>query len=613
MKKRILFLSGYFVCWVLLFAAGRLLFLLVTKRAGEASGFNEWGAVFLHGLRMDVSTATYATIPVLLLVLAGVWMPVFNRRIIYIVYTLLAIVPAIIIFVSDAFSYNIWGHRLEAGALRYLQSPGAAWASMANLPVAVIFLCMSLAFLGVSLITVKAIRKFVPFPKDNRWMLSLALLFLAGLSVIPLRGGVQLAPINQSTVYFSENNYANLAAINPIWNFVHSIKLERKAAYNPFLVMDYRKANSIVNRLFTDSSSTITDSVTRKNVIIVVWESFTAKVLDKQHNGRLITPCFNKLKQEGVYFDNLYATGDRTDKGIVGVLSGYPSQPINSIVKFPNKTRSLPMLTNALGSRGYFTGFYYGGEPEFANIKSYLMHGKHDEMIDVNSFKESDRNSKWGAHDGVVMKYLLQKMYRLPQPFFVTWLTLSSHEPYETPVPVAIPGSDDVSMFLNSLHYTDAVLQQFVEGCRQMPWWNNTVLVIVADHGHRYPPDPVESNHFRIPLLILGGGVEPKVIDKVGSQTDLAATLLHLLGYGSEKFRYSRNMLSPGYNPWAWFSFNNGFGYITETGKLVYDNAGKRPVFRAGLIDSAALTDGKALQQVFYSDFLHRDSLPASP
>lgn len=612
MKKRLLFIAGYFLSWILFFEAGRLFFLLITRTAGKTAGFTEWKGVFIHGLRMDASTATYASIPVILIMLAGTWIPILNRRWVFVLYTLLAIIPVILLFVADAFSFNSWGHRLEAGALRYLKNPKEAWASVSNLPVTTIFIGIVLFLIILFYLTERGIRKFVPFPKFNRWILSPLLLIVAGLFIIPLRGGLQLAPINQSTVYFSENNYANQAALNPVWNFVHSIKLEEKSETNPFVFMDGPGAQQIMDRLFADSSIIITDSATRKNVIVVVWESFTAKVLDKQFHGEVITPAFNELKKEGIYFDNLYATGDRTDKGIVGVLSGYPSQPINSIVKFPNKTRSLPMLTNVLARDGYYTGFYYGGEPEFANIKSYLLHGRLDDIVDVNSFSESDRNSKWGAHDGVVMQFLLNKLKTLPQPFFATWLTLSSHEPYETPVPVVIKGNDDVSKFLNSLHYTDAVLKQFVDGCRQMPWWNNTILVIVADHGHRYPPDPMESNQFRIPLLLLGGGIKPQLVHKVGSQTDLAATLLHILGYSSEAFHYSRNILSPGYRPWAWFSFVNGFGFITDSSKLVYDNVGKRPVFQSGKVDSLTIKYGKALQQVFYNDFLHRDSLPAT-
>src|SRR5690606_28715715 len=129
-----------------------------------------------------------------------------------------------------------------------------------------------------------------------------------------------------------------------------------------------------------------------------------------------------------------------TDKGIVGILSGYPAQPISSIVKNPDKSRTLPHLATAFSREGYHTAFYYGGEMEFANIKSYLMQGAFRELVDVNAFRKADRNSKWGAHDGVVMERFKLALQTMPQPFFANWLTLSSHEPYETPVSRVIKG-----------------------------------------------------------------------------------------------------------------------------------------------------------------------------
>lgn len=372
MKPRLSFLAAYFFFWVFLFVLGRVFFLWITYGAGEMAGFNEYWDVFRHGLLMDISTATFFTVPVLILLLAGTWLPVLNRRLPFVVHIILLLIPVLLLYVSDGYSYNAWGHHLEVGVLRYLHNPKEAWASVSNLPVGWIFLGIIFAILLIAFLTVKGIRRFIPFPPSNRWWVSLMIVLLAGLAIIPMRGGIQLAPINQSSVYYSENNYANQAALNPVWNFIHSVKLERKSEVNPFVFMDMANAKELLPPLLQKQNQPLTDSDKRKNVILVVWESFTEKVLDKDYHGVEITPRFNQLKMEGLYFSNIYATGDRTDKGIVGVLSGYPSQPINSIVKFPNKTRSLPMLTAQLSKHGYFTGFYYGGEPEFANIKSYL-------------------------------------------------------------------------------------------------------------------------------------------------------------------------------------------------------------------------------------------------
>ncbi|MCR6720928.1 MAG: sulfatase-like hydrolase/transferase [Chitinophagaceae bacterium] len=143
-----------------------------------------------------------------------------------------------------------------------------------------------------------------------------------------------------------------------------------------------------------------------------------------------MTPRFNQLLNEGIYFDNLYASGDRTNKGVPAVLSGYPAMPNTTIIHNPAKSAKLNTLTQELAAKGYTTSFIYGGEPEFANIKSYLVHAGFNTILGRNDFSEKDMNSKWGAHDGVVMERVMKELEQQTSPFFTTWLTLSSHEPF---------------------------------------------------------------------------------------------------------------------------------------------------------------------------------------
>ena len=150
---------------------------------------------------------------------------------------------------------------------------------------------------------------------------------------------------------------------------------------------------------------------------------------------------------------------------------------------------------------GYHTSFYYGGELEFANMKSYLMGSGFKHFVSKGNFDSKDQNSKWGAHDGVVMQKIQNYLNNQKSPFFTTWLTLSSHEPYETPVEPIIKGSDNESLFLNSLHYSDTVVSEFIEHCKKQPFWKNTLIIIVADHGHRLPASKNKINDFKIPFI----------------------------------------------------------------------------------------------------------------
>lgn len=162
-----------------------------------------------------------------------------------------------------------------------------------------------------------------------------------GIAIIPIRGGLQLAPLNQSGVYFSNNNFSNISAINASWNFMYTLNHHTDNTVNPYIYLETARANKIVDSLYHSSSvSSLEFNMPKKNVIILVWESFTEKALHIEKDGKVITPGFNQLKNEGIYFSDIFASGDRTDKGIVAVLSGYPSQPVTSIVKVPSKLQN---------------------------------------------------------------------------------------------------------------------------------------------------------------------------------------------------------------------------------------------------------------------------------
>ena len=169
----------------------------------------------------------------------------------------------------------------------------------------------------------------------------------------------------------------------------------------------------------------------------------------------------------------------------------------------------------------------------------------------------------------------------------------------ETPTAHVFKGRDPATLFLNSLHYTDEVLYQFVQDCRKMPWWNNTVVVIVADHGHPMPAPNEPLENFKIPILWLGGALTHpgREIPEVVSQLDLASSLTAPLGGGRALFPFSKNFFDSTTRSWAYFSFNNGFGLVQQGGAFVFDNVGKQVIARSGGAKDKDIETGKALQQ----------------
>jgi len=608
MLPRLRFLLSYLIFWLLFFGAARLLFVSYHHNLASAVPLRQLALSFVYGLRMDLSVASYILVPVCLFVIASFFLPFFRKTAIYLGYSYIVLLFFLLLTIADLEVFRSWGFRMDATPLKYLSSPKEAWASVSHLPVFLILLIFLIAYIGICLLIRKLVRKTIYLLQETHGRLagSIVLVIITGLLLIPIRGGLQLTPMNQSMVYFSKHNFANVAAVNASWNFLNSLAMGASTK-NPYNYMPAEEAGKIVQQLYAGAQST--DSlllVKHPNVLLVIWESFTEKALHHKLEGKDIVPRFNELRKEGLYFSNLYASGDRTDKGLAAVLSGYPAMNNVSIIRFPQKSSKLMTLAQLFKSEGYASSFFYGGETAFANIKSYLLQSGYDSLIDKGNFRSSDLNSKWGAHDGVVADRILSSLKTSRQPFFTTWLTLSSHEPFETPVPSVFAEKNDAALFANSLHYTDESIYQFVRKAEQEPWWDSTLMIIIADHGHPMLEPSNRIDNFRIPMLWLGGALKKKgEVEKVGSQLDLAATLTAVAGRSENPFPFSKNLFSSA-TPWAYYSFNNGFGMVRNNDVLVFDNVGRQVILQRGSPDSLLLREGKAMQQFSFEDYIRR-------
>lgn len=597
--------------WILIFQLARGLFFLYQMLSGTSKSSVSFFPSAWHGLPMDISMAGYLTVfPTLFLIgTAHRWY--WYRRTVLIYSYFVALLVALIV-TTDLEVFKAWHFRLDTTPLYYLEHPTEALASASSSPLLVLLFILVTLTVAISVIQRKIIgHQLASFRPSSRWLTPLFFLFLTAALIIPIRGGLQLAPMNQSSVYFSTDNFANQLAVNAPWNFFSSVAKGSGRHANPFVVMKSAKAQALLNTLqpTAKGSLPVIKTGSKPNILLIIWESLTAKAVSSLGGLPGVTPRFDSLARQGMLFTNLYASGDRSAKGIVAILSGYPAQPTTSIITLPAKTATLPSLPRTLKAQGYQNSFYYGGETEFANIKSYLLQQGFDRIIDHEDFDESEKNSKWGAHDHILFNRLLQDLDTQKAPFFTTLFTLSSHEPFEVPGKTVIPGQDIEHKFLNSLHYTDSSLGNFIQQAKTKSWWDNTLIIVLADHGHPLPKTTGGlSTEFRIPMLWLGGVVEPKGvrIDSLGSQTDVASTLLNQLGYDSSEFKWSNDLLRKGRIPYAFYSFNNGFGWVRPAGTFVYDNVGKRD---AEIREKPVPIDketGKAYLQRLFGDYLQR-------
>jgi len=615
---RIFFNLNYYLFFVLYFVFVRFIFLAYhADFTSELDASTFWMIPF-KGLRLDLSAASYFTLLPLVIITVSIWLKNKITRAIINWYTYIIIFVVNILFLFDIGLYRSWGMRLDATPLMYLNTPREMFASVPTL-----VLIGSIAFwIGFSLLLCYLFNRFFSqkisqFKPLKYWNAPIILLCIVPIGIAG-RGGLQTIPVNQSNVYFSDKMYANHAAVNFTWSFINALSYKAYSSDNPFNEMEEQKAVSIINdvrnplkiSLSNDSLKLLNNA--QPNVILILWESLTAKVVAPLGGERDVTPHLNELIHEGIFFDQFYSNGDRSDKGLISVLSGYPPQPDQSIIKNTNKASSLPFLTQKMAKIGYHNAYYYGGDLNFGNMNTYLRNGGITDFVSGENFREEDWNSKWGVHDHVLLeRFLVDINKEQKTPFFKTLFTLSSHEPFEFPGEYAFGKDSDANLFRSAHHYTDEVIGNFISEAKKQPWWENTLIVIMADHGHALPAKKEffhSPSKFHIPMLWLGGALAQKdtIVSNIATHTDFAFSLLPLIGGDNSDFVWGNNLFVQSDKHYAHYVYNQGFGVVSKDGVVVYDYHHKRNVIKRGQKINELTELGKALTQLTYQDFLDR-------
>lgn len=608
MKKRIAYISLYFFTVLLIFILQKPLFMLYNGSIEKGFGFADYMQVMVHGASLDAATAGYLTAFPFLLVLISIWFRKFPLKKILYGYYILAAALISIIFVVDMALYTFWGFKLDASVFLYIDSPKEALASVSVgfilLRVLAILLLIALnswVLLKITPSVLTATRKRIAG--------TAGMLLLGGVLFIIIRGGVTESTSNIGQVYFSNEPFLNHSAVNPDFSLLSSMGKSQDFA-SEFNFFDEEKRAALFDGLYptTDGDSIIQVLNTKRpNILIILMEGFGGAFVEPLGGLPDVTPHFNRLSKEGVFFTNCYANSFRTDRGTVCTFSGYLGLPTASVMKIPAKSRTLPAIAEGLSKAGYKTDFLYGGDINFTNMKSYLLSTGYQRLTANTDFSLAEQTSNaWGVNDDITFEYLYNQLRNRKEegPWHTAFLTLSSHEPFEVPyhrLEDKIP---------NAFAYTDECLGKFVDRLKQTPAWKDLLVICLPDHGFYYPREGSNAmpRFYHIPLLWLGGAVkQPMQVDKIMNQTDLAATLLGQLGLEHTAFTFSRNVLGSDYKyPFAFYSFNNGFSFRDNTGVTVFDNNSGSILFNEPEADESRLDKGKAILQTVYDDLGNR-------
>ena len=603
MRQRALYLLKFYVATLLFFVAAKIGFMLY-QHGGHDFTFTDMLQVIGHGLSLDLSTSLYIIAVPFLLVAASLWLriPKWCFRI----YYSFAAVLLSLAFVADTSLYEFWQFKLDASCLSYLETPTEAMASVSTGYILLRLLCLIILVGGIYWVYEKLTPSFQRLASGMQKLASsLTALLLIPLIIIGIRGGLDESTTNIGQVYYSQNQFLNHSAVNPVFSFFASF--EKTATNNvTYHFMEDKACELIVSELYNTKSIGIDTLLTTQqpNIIVILLESCGGQFTEI--SGRTdITPNLNRLAHEGIYFTNCYANSWRTDRGTLCTWSGYPSFPTMSVMKMPSKSRSLPNIARTLQQeRGYSTHYLYGGDINFTNMRSYLVSGGFSDLTWKDDYtKEEQTSAKWGVRDDITFQTLTELTRTMRQPFLIGYSTLSSHVPWDVPIHHF---DDEV---LNAFYYLDQCVGNFIQQLRQSDLWDNTLVIMLPDHGIVYA-DLDESNPLlnHIPMLWVGGAVkQPRRIEQVCNQTDLPATLLGQLGISHEEYTFSRDVLSVTYkNPFAIHTYDDGYTIIDSASFVNYDFISNRVVSNYGKDRDKLILRAKAILQAASKDLNKR-------
>ena len=580
---------GFIACALVYLSLSRLLLSLwQIDRIGEAAAL---GYVLLQGLRFDIVLLSQ------LVILPLILLPLFSiHRVGFIFITAIVkyyfvIVAGLLIFVELITPNFIVQYDFRPNVLMidYLAYPKEVMSMLIKAVPLQLFFAIAITSLLVwqfFKFMNKMHKKSAP---SVLWSAPLLLILGLVLCIGGARSTVGHRPVNPSTVAFTSDPLVNSLPLSSAYSVLYALyeKIKHEGGSKPIygnmpqeLVLKLvRQSMQLPEVAFDDPEITTlhkqvnanpNKQLLRKNLVIILQESLGADFVGKL-GGKDITQNIDALASEGIWFENLYATGTRSVRGIEAVITGFLPTPARSVVKLGGSQNNFFTIAQLLSQQGYDTSFIYGGEAHFDNMKRFFSNNGFTNIIEEKDYVNPSFVGSWGVSD----EDLLQKAHTSfselstsSKPFFSLVFTSSNHSPFEFPDGKIELAEQPKNTVANAVKYADFALGDFIAKAKKSPYWDSTVFLIIADHSDRvYGSELVPINKFRIPGLILGGGIEPQLVKKVTSQIDMLPTMLSLIGVETYHPAVGRDLTRPEMQDVpgrAIMQFANNFAYMEE-------------------------------------------------
>jgi len=581
--------ATFFITALVILSSFRLGF--VVWQMDRVNNLNDFALIMLNGIRVDISTLCYLFI---LPILASLISYLLNKksnllhRILLIWYSLSICLLVYLEVITPTFilEYDLRPNRL---LIEYLIYPKEVFSMLWTGYKLEIFI----ALMSLFIMFIVAIKLFKASWKAKasvniyyRVLISFTVIILLALGA---RSSLGHRPLNPAMVSFSTDHLLNDLTLNSSYSVAFALKqmgLENSSSEyygkmnNEKMIAQVREntlsniADFKDNDFPTRAPHQASFSGKPKNLVILLQESLGARYVG-QLGGLPLTPNLDKLMQQGWNLTNLYATGTRSVRGIEAVITGFTPTPSRSVVKLDKSQRDFFTIAQLLKSNGYHTQFIYGGESHFDNMKSFFLGNGFSDIVDEKDFEKIDFEGSWGASDEDLYNQAnieFEQLQKQGKPFFSLVFTSSNHSPFEYPDGKIEQYDEEKNTRNNAAKYSDYALGQFIKKAKSSSYWKNTIFLVVADHDSRVKgASLVPIDHFRIPGVIFGDGIDAKTDNRLVSQIDLPPTLLSLVGVGGVTPMIGHDLTKtiPLSKQRAMMQYGKNFAYMTTNAVTV--------------------------------------------
>ncbi len=520
--------------------------------------------VFVQGLRFDLVLVGIALVLPLLTfpivasneLLVDIWRAILK------IYLPAVLLLVLFLEISTPSFIQQFDARPNILFVEYLDHPrevlATLWAAYKLPLVVAVSLLVPLAIVFVRTFRTQAARIAATGILPALLIFPFLLLACAGM----IRSTLDHRPVNPSTVALSSDPLVNDLALNSAYTVLYALYETRHESDGGFryaelpddeVIAIVREEMDVPDEDFISAQlptlhrqhSSVKPG-DRKNLVIVIEESLGAEFVGSL-GGLPLTPNLDALSRDGIWLENLYATGTRSVRGLEAIVSGYSPTPARSVVKLPKSQRNFFTLGEALARQGYTTSFIYGGEAQFDNMRRFFANNGFERVIDEKDYVDPAFTGSWGVSDEDLFDRAHEEFEQAgSEPFFAVVFTSSNHSPFQFPDGRIELYDAEKSTVNNAVKYADYALGRFFERARHSSYWDDTVFLVVADHNSRvYGDELVPIERFHIPGLILGGSVKPDSISTVMSQIDLGPTLLSIIGVETAHPMIGHDLMNP--------------------------------------------------------------------